>query len=86
MQPVDQGVAHFFLFWSSSRKVHSTHSFRFQSEDAMVPFSPAQPDALPILTVLFCLAQSDALPRLGLSLFLDLMIEANCYRTLTVSW
>ena len=28
--------------------------------------------------VLFCLAQSDALPRLGLSLLLDLMIEANC--------
>ena len=43
----------------------------------MVPFSPAQPDALPNLTVLFWLAQSDALPRLGLSLLLDLMIEAN---------
>ena len=52
----------------------------------MIPFSPAQPDALPFLTVLFCLAQSDAPPRLGLSLLLDLMIEANCYQTMAVSW
>ena len=52
----------------------------------MVPMSPAQPDALPFLTVLFCLAQLDALSRLGLSLLLDLMIEENCYQTMTVSW
>ena len=52
----------------------------------MVPFSPAQPDALPTLTVLFCLAQSDALRRLGLSLLLDLMVEANGYQTMAVSW
>ena len=55
----------------------------------MVPFSPAQPDALPILMVLmvlFGLAQSDAPPRLGLPLLLDLMIEANCYQTMDVSW
>ena len=52
----------------------------------MVPFSPEQPDALPTLTLLFCLAQSDALPRLGLSLLLDLMIEENCYQTMAVSW
>ena len=64
MQPVDQGVA-----TSLPERVHSTHSFRSQSEDAMVPFSPAQPDALPILMVQFCLAQSDAPPRLELSLF-----------------
>ena len=35
--------------------------------------------------VLFCLAQSDAPPRLELSLLLDLMIEANCYQTMAVS-
>ena len=52
----------------------------------MVPFFPAQPDALPLLVVLSCLAQSDAPPRLGLSLSLDLMIEANCYQTAAVSW
>ena len=67
-------------------RVHSTQSFHFQSKDAMVPFSPAQPDALPILTYLFCLAQSDALLRLGLFLLLDLMIEANCYQTMAVPW
>ena len=52
----------------------------------MVPFFPAQLDALPLLTVLSCPAQSDAPPRLGLSLLLDLMIEANCYQTVAVSW
>ena len=82
MQAVNQGVEHFLLFW----RVHSTQAFHFQSKDAMVPFSPAQPYALPTKTVLFCLAQSDALLRLGLSLLLDLMIEANCYQTMAVSW
>ena len=52
----------------------------------MVPFSPALPDALPNLTVVFCLAQTDTLLRLGLFLLLDLMIEANCYQTMAVSW
>ena len=52
----------------------------------MVPSSPAQQDALPNLTVLFCLAQSDALLRLGLLLLVDLMIDANCYQTTAVSW
>ena len=52
----------------------------------MVPFTPAQPDALTLLTILFCLAQSDALPRLELSLLLDPMIEANFYQTMAVSW
>ena len=67
----------------------------------MVPFSPAQPGALPILMVLFCPAQPDApplltvlsfpaqpdaLPRLGLPLLLDLMREANCHQTMVVSW
>ena len=36
--------------------------------------------------VLFCLAQSDAPPLLGLPLLLDLMTEANCYQTMAVSW
>ena len=52
----------------------------------MVPFFPAQSNALPLLTVLSCLAQSDALPHVGLSLLLDLMIEADCYGTVAVSW
>ena len=65
--------------------MYSTHSFRSQSVDTMVPFSRAQPDALPTLTVLFCLAQSDALSRLGLSLLLDLMVKANSYQTVAVS-
>ena len=30
--------------------------------------------------------QSDAPPRLGLSLVLDLMIEANCFQTVAASW
>ena len=67
---------------SLPERVHSTHSFRSQSEDAMVPFSLAQPDPLPFLMVLFCLAQSDAPPRLGLSLLLDLMSEVICYQTI----
>ena len=66
--------------------MHSTHSFRSQSADAMVPSFPAQPDALPLLTVLSFLAQSDVLPRLGLSLLLDLMTEADCYWAVAVSW
>ena len=49
----------------------------------MVPFSPAQADPLPFLMVLFCLAQSDAPPRLGLSLLLDLMSEVICYQTIS---
>ena len=52
----------------------------------MVPFSPAQPDAFPNLTVLFCLAQSDTPLRLGLFLLLDLMIASKCYQTMAVSW
>ena len=52
----------------------------------MVPFFPAQSDVLPLLTVLSCLAQSDAPPRLELSLLLDLMTEANRYQTVAVSW
>ena len=52
----------------------------------MVPFSPAQLDALPNLTVLFCLAQSDVLLRLGLSLLLDLMTEANCSWMVAAFW
>ena len=50
----------------------------------MVPFFPAQPDALPLLAFLSCPAQSDAPPRLGLSLSLDVMIEANCYQTVVM--
>ena len=52
----------------------------------MVPFSPAQHNALPNFTVPFSLAQSGALLRLGLFLSLDLMIEANGYQTMAVSW
>ena len=77
MQPVDQPRRRALL--ALQERVHSTHSFRSQSEGAMVPFFPAQPDALELLTVLSFPAQPDALPRLGLSLLLDLMIEASCY-------
>ena len=43
----------------------------------MVPFSPAQQDALPNLTVSILSGTSDALLCLGLFLLLDLMIEAK---------